>query len=91
MSSILRTIDCNQTIRVGDYVKFNGDKLGYVKEIINTVSVRVTEAGTSERPRHYTVRKKMCKLVPLAGIDPAKNRTILQPPSPKLNKDEQVI
>ena len=45
MSSILRTIDCNNTIRVRDYVKFNGDKLGYVKRIINTVSVRVAEAG----------------------------------------------
>ena len=49
----------------------------------NTVSVKTMEDGTYERPRHYTVRKKLYKIIPLTGIDSTKNRTIIQPSSTK--------
>ena len=86
MSSIIRTIDSNHTLHIGDYVQFQNHKVGFIKNIIDTDSVRVMEAGISERSRHFTVRKQNCKVIPLSGSYPTKKRTIHQPPSPKVNE-----
>lgn len=91
MASIIRTIDSNHTIRVGDYVKFHNDKVGYVQSLVNTDSVRIRESGTSTRPRHYMVYKRNCTVIPIAFADQSTNRAILQPPSPKRNETEIVI
>ena len=91
MSSIIRTIDAINKIRAGDYVQFHNEKVGFVKDIIDTDSVRITEAGQTSRQRHYIVRKHLCKVIPLAGHDPSKHRSIMQSPSPKKLELETII
>ena len=72
MSSIIRTIDSNHILHIGDYVQFQKHKVGFIKNIIDTDSVRVMEVGISERSRHFTVRKHNCKVIPLSGSYPKK-------------------
>ena len=91
MSSIIRTIDAINTIRVGDYVQFHNEKVGFIKEIIDTESVRIMEASQTSRNRHYIVRKHLCSVIPLAGRDTAKHRSIMQSPSPKKLELESII
>ena len=52
MSSIIRTIDAIHKIRQGDYVQFHNEKVGFVKDIIDTDSVRIMEAGQTSRQRY---------------------------------------
>ena len=91
MSSIIRTIDAINKIRTGDYVQFHNEKVGIVKDIIDNDSVRIMEASQTNRNRHYIVRKHLCKVIPLAGHDPSKNRSIMQSPSPKKLELETII
>ena len=41
MSSIIKTIDALSEIRVGDYVQFHEDRLGYVKSISENNVVKI--------------------------------------------------
>ena len=78
MSSIIRTIDSISSFRIGDYVQFNNDKVGYIKEVLNNGFVKIQEAGEESSNRLYRIRNVDCKVIPLAGHDPSKNRNIIQ-------------
>ena len=78
MTSIIKIIDTIDTFRIGDYVQFHNEKVGYVKNIVNTDTVRIMEASETTRKRYYTVYKHLCKVIPLAGNDPKKHRSIIQ-------------
>ena len=91
MSSIIRTIDSITKLRVGDYVQFNKDKLGFIIDISNTDTVKIKEVGDDASIRPFRVRTCDCKVIPLAGQDPEKNRNILHSPKPKKNELDVVI
>ena len=91
MSSIIRTIDSISTLRIGDYVQFNNDKVGYIIEVLNTGSVKIQEAGEQSSTRLFRVPNSDCRVIPLAGHDPTKHRSIVQSPKPQKNKLDVVI
>ena len=53
MSAILRTIDSLKQIRVGDYVQFHGDRLGYVEKLLPNNIIRIREDDGTLRPRRF--------------------------------------
>ena len=94
MSSILQTIDSLKQLKVGDYVQFYNDRLGYIDSIINPDLVRIREASENTvRSRYFNVRSNLVTVIPISGsgTSPFDNRNILQPPSPTENEDVERI
>ena len=92
MSSIIRTFDALSEIRVGDYVQFHEDRLGYVQSISDNNVVKILEANDGVvRPRHYHVRQNQVVVVPTVGEYASQNRNLLQPPPANVNVASQLI
>ena len=88
MSAILRTIDALRQIRVGDYVEFHTDRLGYVESITPPDRLCIIEddgTTSSARPRRFHVRDNTVALMPRAGDGYVNNRSLIQPPEPYEN------
>ena len=94
MSSILQTIDSLKQLKVGDYVQFYNDRVGYIDQIIDSTLVRIREASeNSVRCRFFNVRSNLVTVIPISGSgsSPVENRNLVQPPSPRDNKDVERI
>ena len=80
MSSILMTIDALKKIRVGDYVEFHTDRLGYVEEIIPPDTLLIIEDDESNRStmvKRFNVKDNKVALIPQAGDGIINNRSLI--------------
>ena len=86
MSSIIQTIDTLREIIIRDFVKFNTNKLGYLKSISNDNVIRIMEVNIrSVRPSHVNIFKKIVIIVKKSGETVTQNRTLILPPQPPRN------
>ena len=85
MSAILRTIDALKEIRVGDYVQFHGDRLGYVEKMLSNNIIQIRDDDGTLRPKRFQARKHLVAVIPKSGVSAIENRNLMQSPNPETN------